>query len=349
MTTEKLAYADALREPSSRQRILQLLKQRRNATTSVACAIIAISYALGIYILLRIPAASLTAIPLLLWSMLWAWYLSHDCAHLSALTGKRNYYVLGDALAWINGLAYFDFADYAKDHLRHHAEHVDLVGLDLKRLLQKAPPGSSRILLTLEWAYIPAFHYLIKISAALARFRTGTRIVKARILAATTVTVLLWLMILKASWYAAAAFAATHFLRVHIVRFVDAFQHSYDQVAPDALPGKRSRLYEQMNTFSFPVIRKFRLFNLLILNFGYHNAHHAAPSCPWYLLPRLDRMLATPDQSGTTSPGILELLRAYHRGRCSRILSGTEGLAYDESGNFSLAYFTGAFTDNLLG
>jgi fatty acid desaturase len=147
-------------------------------------------------------------------------------------------------------------------------------------------------------------------------------------------------------------------LRVHCIRFVDAFQHSYVQVAADQATPTKGRRYEQHHTFSFPVARRFRGLNLLILNFGYHNAHHALPSCPWYNLPALDSLIMSTDGSelddGEPAPpahqvSFVELLRGYHRHRRYRITTTDEGQAYDDALQFSMARFTGAFTDNLLG
>jgi omega-6 fatty acid desaturase (delta-12 desaturase) len=36
---------------------------------------------------------------------------------------------------------------------------------------------------------------------------------------------------------------------------------------------------------------RYELPNWLVLNFGYHNAHHAKPTAPWYRLPALHREL----------------------------------------------------------
>jgi fatty acid desaturase len=49
------------------------------------------------------------------------------------------------------------------------------------------------------------------------------------------------------------------------------------------------RVYEQAHTFSNPLSLRHPWVNLFVLNFGYHNAHHAKPTTPWFRLPALHR------------------------------------------------------------
>jgi fatty acid desaturase len=144
--------------------------------------------------------------------------------------------------------------------------------------------------------------------------------------------------------------------RIHVVRFVDSFQHSFPEVDPNLVMRPQGREFEQENTFTFPVAYRWTPLNLLILNFGFHNAHHAMPTCPWYSLPRLHQMLF--DEPHTAGPlrraappraPFLALLRAYHRHRLTRLVAHDQGQAYDEQRAFSLERFSGAFTDKLLG
>ena len=63
--------------------------------------------------------------------------------------------------------------------------------------------------------------------------------------------------------------------------------------------------------------------NLLVLNFGYHNAHHHKPIMPWYRLPAQHREMFGED-SGPVLP-FRNLLKAYHEYRVPRILNEDEG------------------------
>ena len=148
---------------------------------------------------------------------------------------------------------------------------------------------------------------------------------------------------------------ASSFLRIHIVRFVDCFQHSFQQVYTEGEKLTHGKHYEIQNTFSVPVARKFTFLNLIILNFGYHAAHHCFPTCPWYMLPHLEaaiikqlRLYGVSDTREESTP-FFNFLTAYHRGRLSRIISTDEGQPYDADGQFTTHHFTGAYTDKLLG
>jgi fatty acid desaturase len=149
-------------------------------------------------------------------------------------------------------------------------------------------------------------------------------------------------------------------IRINCVRFVDAFQHTYDHVPAEIPKREPDRVFEQRNTFSFPVARRYTFLNLLILNFGFHNAHHAVMTCPWYNLRKLDDVLDMARSGGALPSGheydrhsisFTVLLRRYHADRTSRITAGDSGTAYDAEAEmaFSMRKFSGAFTDNLLG
>lgn len=133
------------------------------------------------------------AVPAYVISMSWAWYLGHDCAHLSALHGRAANYRLGSFLAWFCGAAYFAFADYARDHLRHHSDHVDLVDFSLVQFRRKNPRVVRRFLLPLERVYIPSVHYLVKLAAVAGALKTGLPSERTRI----------WLALIINSAYAA--------------------------------------------------------------------------------------------------------------------------------------------------
>jgi fatty acid desaturase len=63
--------------------------------------------------------------------------------------------------------------------------------------------------------------------------------------------------------------------------------------------------------------------NLLILNFGYHNAHHQRASVPWYRLPSFHRQLYG-DGHLAVMP-MRELLRSWHRNRVRRVSADDYG------------------------
>jgi fatty acid desaturase len=106
-------------------------------------------------------------------------------------------------------------------------------------------------------------------------------------------------------------------------------QHDYGGTPTlfDETPGphKGDLRWEQAHTFSNPLSLKFEKLNWLVLNFGFHNAHHAKPTVPWFRLPALHREMFT----GTSEEviGFTAQLRIYHHGRVERIVNRTDGSA----------------------
>lgn len=354
----KLRYAAAVRDERLKQEIVTLCTQRSTGINVTLIAVIAMSYCGGLLLVTRSrPGLVALGAASLLVAMLLSWYLSHDCAHHLVFRDKRKNHVLGEVLSWINGVAYFRFHEYCTYHIRHHTKQVDFIGVDITAALARLPVWLGQSLIALEAAYLPAMYGFIKFSALFAILKEPDRGYRMRVASLLLVTAGFFLVLGYLSPAAVACYLIVVCLRIHCIRFVDAFQHSYVQVAPDHATPTKGRQYEQHHTFSFPVARRFKGLNLLILNFGYHNAHHALPGCPWYNLPALDALItssgAADDAASGASPtqrvSFLELLRGYHRHRRYRITTTDEGQAYDDALQFSMAKFTGAFTDNLLG
>lgn len=296
------------------------------------------------------------AVAVLSQSMVWSWYLAHDCAH--RLVSKRDEInlAMGEFLGLITGMAYTPFSTYRAEHFRHHADKIDLLGADLQAIVGQWPRSIVWLLSGLEKLYIPVFFYVIKWRMIRDLAVVGTARERLRLGFCLVLYLTLFLYLLSASAAALAGLLLASFVRIHLTRFVDAFQHTYDQIDPDSpLEHVRSRAYELNNTFSLPLARKHAWMNLLILNFGYHNAHHSVPSCPWYALPKLDCILASAETSAGQPVGresavtFRDLVTAYHVHRVHRIFDLHEGDAYDDQGVFSLRNFTGAYTDKLLG
>jgi hypothetical protein len=140
---------------------------------------------------------------------------------------------------------------------------------------------------------------------------------------------------------------------IHILRFVDAFQHTYDSLpVGEPIPEhcknaslEAARHYEQANTFSNIISVRHPWLNLLLLNFGYHNAHHEVIKCPWYHLPALNHVL----YSGQVHHYItlFELVGNYHRFRVSRIFTG-QGQVVDRDNHRQLGTFYGAIEVSFL-
>ena len=284
-----------------------------------------------------------------------AWYLSHDCAHGIVTGSRRLDHFLGEFLSWINGYSYFSFSEYTTDHLRHHARQVDIVGIEMREFLALLPGWLRGLVCAFEYCHIPLSHSLLRSWQRLDILLHGTRRDRIRVVVVFVARTALLLAMTLLSTRAFLLYLFAVALRIHCVRFVDAFQHTYPEEIPERIGKPKGHGFEREHTFSFPLAYRHHALNLLILNFGYHNAHHALPTCPWYHLPQLHRILygdlpgAAPPTFSPPKARFIDLLKAYHRHRMRRMSGESQGRAYDDSGRFGFEEFFGAYTDKLLG
>jgi fatty acid desaturase len=123
---------------------------------------------------------------------------------------------------------------------------------------------------------------------------------------------------------------------VTVLRFADAFQHTYDayailetaKVPQDKL---RDKIYEQANTYSNLVSLRWPMLNLLLLNFPYHNAHHEQLAVPWHRLPQFHKKLYGAGHCQVIP--MAKLLAPFHRHRVQRVLSDDYGVVDTARGN----------------
>jgi fatty acid desaturase len=124
-------------------------------------------------------------------------------------------------------------------------------------------------------------------------------------------------------------YALAYLLFLNVLRFMDAFQHTYEVFVTRSLvaapPDARRDLgYEYANTYSNLLGERYWWLNLLVLNFSYHNAHHCRPGEPWYRLPALHRSLygERRDRQVITCA---ELCGSFHRHRVARVFAADYG------------------------
>ena len=331
--------------------------QRRTYITWSTILTILLCLSGGCYFILSLSCWSLFGVFLLAEGMILSWYLRHDCCHLLAFQRKKHNVVLGEILSCITGELQSPFTEYRRAHLRHHSDQVDLVGVDLHHMLESYPRWARSAVLLLESAYIPIIFLLVRVANIWSELNAsgGSRV---RAVCAIAIYSLVYGTVGALSPVSLLLYLFAVIIRIHCLRFVDAYQHTYHRVSGDGQIKSQGWTYEQRNTFSFPIAKNYTFLNLLILNFGFHNAHHASPTCPWYRLPKLDKALRQSwqlsdqeirDPSPRGQIGIGLLLKSYHRDRVRRITDSDSGMAYGLNDRFSMEAFRGAFTDNLLG
>jgi len=286
-------------------------------------------WTLGLWLMLRPELASNVAgVLLVAHALVCSAYLLHDCVHNAVFARTRTNDGLGVVMSWLNGACLATYQGLKKKHLRHHTDRLDVVTFDYRTALKSAPNWVRRSVLALEWAYVPAVELLMRGFIVVSPFRCGTVRERARMAVLIGVRVCLFAALALTSLRALLLYAIAYLVFLHVLRFMDAFQHTYDvfvsqSLAPAPADPRRDRRYEYAHTFSNLLSVRWPWLNLLVLNFPYHNAHHTVTAVPWHRLPSLHRSLY-----GTQDPQVIPsgaLLGNYHRYRVVRVLADDYG------------------------
>jgi acyl-lipid omega-6 desaturase (Delta-12 desaturase) len=288
----------------------------------------AVAYSLAAWLLglagLFHPALAVNAVATLLLAhgMTVAAYMVHECGHNTVFHRVRHNQHLGRILTWICGASYGTFEDIRYKHLRHHVDNDDVVCFDYERLFLEHP-RLLRLTQALEYVYIPAHDLIMHAVMVLTSFVIPERRDQRR----RNVTVIavrggLFAVMLIVSLKAALLYCVAYMLMIHVLRFMDSLQHDYpyrlNLYTNERSPNRGDGRWEQAHTFSVPLSLKHSRLNWLTLNFGYHNAHHARPTVPWYRLPAVHRELYGDDPEAVIP--LSRQLAIYHRGRVRRII-----------------------------
>ncbi len=261
-------------------------------------------------------------------SLIWSAYFIHEFAHQAIFSSPQANERWGVLMSWLNGSCYASFDDLRRKHMRHHVERADVVTFDHQAFL-RARPLVCKLVLALEWLHVPAVEFIMRgFVVALPFMSEHKKAARGRVLAVAAVRLSAWALLGWWSLKALGLYLLAYLLFVHVLRFADCFQHTYDAYpilgdAPIPDDKLRDRAYEQANTYSDVVGLDAKWLNLVWLNFGFHNAHHELPVAPWYQLPALHRQLYADDYPQVVTVG--ELLRAYHRHRVRRVLAKDYG------------------------
>lgn len=249
-------------------------------------------------------------------------YLIHECGHNTVFKGNRDNARLGSILTWVCGASYGTYEDIRYKHFRHHVDNDDVVWFDYEKFFYDHPLV-YKITCTLEWFYIPAheliMHGLLVFNSFIIPERRNQR---RHNLVSLVIRGSIYLALLWHFPRVALLYAVAYMIMLTILRFMDGLQHDYDyhtNLFGEPTPDHKGDLaWEQEHTFSPVISWSHEWPNWVVLNFGYHNAHHARPTTPWYRLPKLHRELFG-DDPGNVIP-LWPQLVMFHRCRVSRIL-----------------------------
>lgn len=272
-------------------------------------------------------AVNVIATLLLGHAMTIAAYMIHECGHNLVFEHSRHNAVLGRVMSWLCGAAYGTYEDMRYKHFRHHVDNDDVVWFDYDAFFEKHPVITT-VTRALEWLYIPAHDLIMHTVMVFTSFIIPQRRDQRR----RNVTVILvrgglFLLLLVAFPKVALLYVIAYLLMMHVLRFMDSVQHDYPYNTTlfeyKAPPHKGDLEWEQLHTFSNPVSLRFPKLNWLVLNFGYHNAHHADMNVPWFSLPALHQEI-TGDDPGRVIPFGAQC-RLYHRNRVRRVYNRQPG------------------------
>jgi len=286
-------------------------------------------WALGIWLLTR-PEIFLNIVGVLLTAhtLVCSGYLIHECVHQTVFIRPSPNDGLGRLMSWLNGSCLADYQRLKIKHLRHHTDRLDVVTFDYRSVLKRVPPWARQTALALEWAYIPVVELMMRGMIVVAPFYYGTVRARIRTVALLTLRLALWVALAFVSIKAVLLYALSYFIFLHVLRFMDAFQHTYEvfpshSLDPAPRDPRRNSRYEYENTYSNLVAVRWHWLNLLVLNFPYHNAHHTRTGVPWYRLPEVHRKLYG-DQDAQVMP-CRDLIANYHRHRVARVMAEDYG------------------------
>lgn len=302
---------------------------------------ILLGWPFGVWMLTR-PAVWLNAAGVLLTAhaLVYSAYLIHDCVHHAVFSTTAANDRLGVLMSWINGASLANYQRLKKKHLRHHSDRLDVVTFDYRAALRSSSRWIRRGVLALEWAYVPAVELLIRGMIVAAPFSWGTTAERTRVLGMLAVRIAFFCALALISVKALLLYGLSYLLFLTAMRFMDAFQHTYEVFASRSLEAaapdpRRDLRFEYENTYSNLLSERWRWLNLLVLNFPYHNAHHVRPSVAWYQLPALHRSLYAEKDRQVIA--CRDLLSSFHRHRVSRVMAedyGSVSVGGNRAGDF---------------
>lgn len=253
--------------------------------------------------------------------MIIAAYLVHECGHNTVFRAGRHNARLGRLMSWLCGAAYGTYEDIRYKHFRHHVDNDDVVWFDYDAFFERHP-WFTRTVKVLEWFYIPAhdlvMHFIMVFTSFIIPERRNQRV---RNVSVILVRGGLFVGLLVLFPRVAVLYAVAYLVMMQVLRFMDMVQHDYPYSTTlfegSPPPQKGDDAWEQEHTFSNPLSLKYEKLNWLVLNFGFHNAHHSNMNLPWYRLPEQHRRLTGGDETRVIP--FRSQLRLFHNNRVSRV------------------------------
>ncbi|MBW4594097.1 MAG: fatty acid desaturase [Brasilonema angustatum HA4187-MV1] len=334
-------------EQYNRAKVWSLLKNL------VALTYVFAAYIFGIALLFVQPWwGNLLGVLLTAHSLLIASVFIHEFIHSSVFKSRSLNVFWGRVMMHLNGACYATWSQIYEHHINHHVQITDFIPFDYASV-KNWSPWLRKTIQTLEWLYIPAFEYLIRLDVITSPFTNPkNRHLRVRTLFIFTYRAALFVLLALVSLKAFLLYTLAYFCFVSMMRLVDTFHHTFEYTVQGQTPVKRDRIYEQKNTFSNVVSVRYPWLNLFYLNFGYHNAHHYNMRCPWHELPQLHNSVfgEASGNYGEAAGNFIsfwQMFATYHKFRAARV-GPNQGEVYTRDGGFSMENFMGALGVSFL-
>ena len=314
--------------------------------------IVAITYTFSAYIcgviLLFVsnPVLNIAGVLLIAHGLACSAYLTHEFMHGTIFKSRRWNSFFGNIMLWLNGGCYNGYQALTLQHIAHHIDRVDVFTFDPVSKLQELPSIVRQIIFILEWLYFPIMGFWSRWHSVFSPFWNPKRAKdKTRVIAILLLRMGMFILVGAISFKALLLYFIAYIGMITVLRWADAFQHTYEGFAPGMKLPKRDRAHEEAHTYSTLLSRRYSWLNLLLLNFGYHNAHHTLMKCPWHSLPELNQEIEQP--SGVRYVSLKQQLIHYHRFRLTRFILG-QGESVNENKQPTFAKFYGAHDVSFL-
>jgi fatty acid desaturase len=277
---------------------------------------------------------------LLTHSLIFSAYLTHEFIHGTIFKNRRWNTIFGTVMLWLNGGCYYGFKALTLQHIAHHVDRVDVFTFDIAVAMRQQPSLIRQIIVLLEWLYFPIVSFWSRWRGITACWWNPEHCnEQARTTLIISIRVAVFTLLALASLKALMLYFLSYIGMITVLRWMDAYQHTYEAVSLGTPLPKRDHIHEQANTFSNLLSRRYPWLNLIFLNFGYHNAHHAVMKCPWYNLHQLHKELFQGNEACYIS--LRQQLSDYHQFRVTRLFAG-QGLSVNEHINSTSIKFDGA-------
>jgi fatty acid desaturase len=277
---------------------------------------------------------------LLTHSLVVAAYFIHEFIHGTVFRNPGWNAIAGNIMLFLTGSCYSRFRDLARNHLAHHKNRADFSAFSVPDFLDSLPKPVLNLIIALEWLYFPALNFILRGLCALSPFFSESRRDERwkNVVLLTLRTGLL----IGLGWYSLRGlilYCLAYICFINILRFIDCFQHTYPVFQLNQQIPAFGLNHEEVNTYSNLVSLCWPGLNLLLLNFGYHNAHHRVIHCPWYLLPQLNAELYPIDYQQQIP--LAALVGNYHRFRIPRLFN-RQAIPHETYESFELEQFIGS-------